>query len=177
MLNNPCWVQVHLCSTCDSEQWKPWGNIPIKLWQIMKVKSNKGLRASSLLAFNFPAAFELLSKQRGGDGGEEARYKMSHSSEQRPETSNSQLNRITLSGLTDRAVDGFVVRREVKRGTGGVGDLDREKVMRKQEVNDGKSRGRRGLLKPFGYGALPLMKETIHRGRSLTVSSVQASLL
>lgn len=102
---------------------------------------------------------------------------MSHSSEQRPETSNSQLNRITLSGLTDRAVDGFVVRREVKRGTGGVGDLDREKVMRKQEVNDGKSRRRRGLLKPFGYGALPLMKETIHRGRSLTVSDAQASLL
>ena len=45
---------------------------------------------------------------------------MSHSSEQRPETSNSQLNRITLSGLTDRAVDGFVVKREVKRGTGRV---------------------------------------------------------
>lgn len=73
---------------------------------------------------------------------------MSRSSEQRPETSNSQLNRITLSGLTDRAVDGFVVRREVKRGAGGVGGLDREKVMRKQEVNDGKSRRRRGLLKP-----------------------------
>lgn len=81
----------------------------------------------------------------------EARYKMSHSSEQRPETSNSQLNRITLSGLTDRAVDGFVVRREVKRGTGGEGDPDREKVMRKQEVNDGKSRRRRGLPKPFTY--------------------------
>lgn len=65
---------------------------------------------------------------------------MSHSSEQRPETSNSQLNRISLSGLTDRAVDGFVV----KGGIGGAGDLDREKVMRKQEVNDGKSRRRGG---------------------------------
>lgn len=112
------------------------------------------------------------------DGEEEARYKMSHSSEQRPETSNSQLNRITLSGLTDRAVDGFVVRREVKRVNGGVGELDREKVMRKQEVNDGKSRRRRrGSLKPFGYGALPLMKETIHRGRSFTVSDERPSLL
>lgn len=64
---------------------------------------------------------------------------MSDSSEQRPETSNSQVNRIALSGLADRAVDGFVVRREVKRGTGG------------QEVNDGKSTRRRGLLKAFTY--------------------------
>lgn len=37
------------------------------------------------------------------------------------------------------------MKREVKRGTGGVGDLDREEVMRKQEMNDGKSRGRRGV--------------------------------
>lgn len=72
---------------------------------------------------------------------------MSHSSEQRPETSNSQLNRITLSGPTD----GFVVRRRVKRGAGGAGDSDREKVMRKQEVNDGKSRMRRGLPKLLTY--------------------------
>ncbi|KAI9540510.1 hypothetical protein NQZ68_039702 [Dissostichus eleginoides] len=72
-----------------------------------------------------------VTARQTGNGGEEARYKMSHSSEQRPETSNSQVNRITLSGLADRAVDGFVVRREVKRGTEGVGDLDREKVMRK----------------------------------------------
>lgn len=69
---------------------------------------------------------------------------MSHSSEQRPQTSNSQVNRITLSALTDRAVDGFVV-------SGGEGGLDREEVMRKQEVNDGKSRQRRGLIKPFSY--------------------------
>lgn len=34
-----------------------------------------------------------------------------------------------------------------------------------------------GVLKPFGYGALSLMKETIHRGRSLTVSDVQVLLL
>lgn len=68
---------------------------------------------------------------------------MCHSSEQRPETSNSQLNRITLSALTDRAVDSFVVKREMKRGTGGVGDLDRETVMPKQEVNDEKSRTRK----------------------------------
>lgn len=33
-------------------------------------------------------------------------YKTSLSSEQRPENSHSQLNRITLSGLADRAVDG-----------------------------------------------------------------------
>lgn len=51
---------------------------------------------------------------------------MSHSSEQRPLTT----NRISLSGLTDRAV-----------GAGGAAALDREKVMQeKQEVNDGKGR-------------------------------------
>ena len=67
---------------------------------------------------------------RSANQREEARYKMSHSSEQGPGTSNSQVNRITLSGLTDRAVHGFVVQREVKRGGGwGVGGQDREKVM------------------------------------------------
>lgn len=33
-------------------------------------------------------------------------YKTSLSSEQRPDNSNSQLNRITLSALADRAADG-----------------------------------------------------------------------
>lgn len=37
-----------------------------------------------------------------------------------------------------------MVKREVTTGTEGVGDLDREKVMRKEEVNDGKSRRGRG---------------------------------
>lgn len=40
-----------------------------------------------------------------------------------------------------------------------------------------KGGGGGGVLKPFGCGALPLMKETIHRGRSLTVSDAQASFL
>lgn len=52
---------------------------------------------------------------------------MSHSSGQRPKTSNSQLSRITLSELSDGVVDGFVVNREVKRGTwtgGGLGQRE-----------------------------------------------------
>lgn len=68
--------------------------------------------------------------------GGEARYKMSHSSEQRPETSNSQLNRITLSGLTDRALHRFVGR----RGAGAAGARTERRVL-----NDGKNGGRRGL--------------------------------
>lgn len=113
----------------------------------MNMKSNKRPGASSLLpsflAFSFPAVFGV---GWGGMGG--VRYEMSHSSEQRPETSNSQMNRITLSGPTD----GFVVRRRVRRGAGGGGgDSDREEVMQKQEVNDGKSRMRRGLPKPSTY--------------------------
>lgn len=64
-------------------------------------------------ASSLPAVFELTGTCGVGSGG--ARYKMSHSSEQRPETSNSQLSRITLSGPSDRAADSFVVGGAEKR--------------------------------------------------------------
>lgn len=77
---------------------------------------------------------------------------MSNSSERRPESANQQLIRISFSGLSDRAVHCFVVRREVKRGAvGGEGVLGGE-----LEVNDGKSRARRG---PSNHSPL---KEAIH---------------
>lgn len=65
---------------------------------------------------------------------------MSLSSEQRPQNSNSQLNRITLSGLADRAVDGAEAPERSAGGEEGMWGSVREKVIWKQEVNDGKSR-------------------------------------
>lgn len=91
----------------------------------IKIKKDRELLLlSTTLVLQIPCSFwaALQTSELGAD----VRYKLFHWSEQSPETSNSQLNRITLSGQTDRAVDGFVV----KRGT------EREKVMWRQAMND-----------------------------------------
>lgn len=146
MLNNPC--------CCDSQ--KPHRSVSIKLRLITNTNRDKRVSSPlpSLLSLNFPAVVELPSKK----GGCEVRYKMSHSSEQRPETSNSQLNRITLSSLTDRAVDRFVVR----RGAGVVGARTERRFCENRSWMMGRVEGGGGCPN------LPRMKETIHRGTSLS---------
>lgn len=72
-----------------------------------KQQKSKGFFPSP--SYSFTSVFELPSEWGG--------YEMSHSSEQRPETSSGQVNRITLylTWLTE-LLNSFVEGREVKRG-------------------------------------------------------------
>lgn len=132
---------------CRSRQWT------------RKVTKEKGF-----FSFSAIPQFPSRERRRGRMEVRGVRYKMSHSSEQRPQTSNSQLSWITLSGPTDRAVDGFVVRGRVRgQREDYAGEMGSEWWEEKEKLG-------RCVLKSFALGAVPLMKETIHRGRLLAVS-------
>ncbi|MEQ2260997.1 hypothetical protein XENORESO_004064, partial [Xenotaenia resolanae] len=82
----------------------------------------------------------------------------------RPETSNSQLSRITLSGLTDRAVDGFVVKREWE-GVNLVIDEDTRTEITLNHVGEVFMAGQYRISLPYSDGTVPhLLSHCSHPG-------------